>query len=144
MELASARIRSGNESLGWVGSWTGLQGAGKAQELCVLGGRMGFPRSLLDSDFNQAQTVLKQGKKNKTGEKKETEVLLWAGMGSHGAHLCAALQERHVGLLLTAPMLPLCTKKSPIHSFFVQRQRLRGYFCCQKVGSWVFPVQLGK
>lgn len=30
-------------------------------------------------------------------------MLLWAGVGSGGARLCAALQEQHVGLLFTDP-----------------------------------------
>ena len=41
-------------------------------------------------------------------------------------------------------MLLLCTKKYPVHLFFVQRQMLHRYFCCQKMGCWMFPVQLGK
>lgn len=44
----------------------------------------------------------------------------------------------------TQTMLLVRTTKYPMHSFFVQRQTPHRYFCCRKVGSWVFPVQLGK
>lgn len=67
-------------------------------------------------------------------------MLLWAGVGCQDAHLCAACQEQHEGLLFTDPnaaamhreipdAFVLCTKANAAQIFLLPESGKRGVSC---------------